>query len=280
MLSVNSRRASQLLTAVIVAVCFSGCPPAPPAPLETKTFLLPGGVSLEMVYLPSGTFLMGRYPGEQDSTDSQDPQHQVAVPGFWMAKYELTKEQWKAVMGTTPWAGQENVLDDPKSPAVYVSWDDARRFTRALSNYTGTIFRLPSESEWEYACRAGTTTRFYWGDDPAFAEGDDYCWWGYNADEVGESYAHVSGLKLPNAFGLYDMSGNVWEWCHDWYGSDFYRNSGRDNPGGPSSGSYRVLRGGCWNYDAASSRAAIRGRSHPGVRKSFLGFRLALPPGQ
>lgn len=277
MLSVNSRRASQLLTAVIVAVCFSGCPPAPPAPLETKTFLLPGDVPLEMVYLPSGTYLMGRYPGEQDSTDSQDPQHQVAVPGFWMAKYELTKEQWKAVMGTTPWAGQENVLDDPKSPAVYVSWDDARRFTRALSNYTGTIFRLPSESEWEYACRAGTTARFYWGDDPAYAEGDDYCWWGYNADEVGESYAHVAGLKLPNAFGLYDMSGNVWEWCEDdWYG---------DYIGAPADGSawvrsprgiFRVLRGGNWLVLGNNCRSAARACVGPATGASAHGFRPAM----
>lgn len=272
----SSGRIRFLAAAAVLAICVAGCPPPTPDPFETKTFLLPGDVPLEMIYLPAGTFLMGRYPGEQDSVDSQDPQHPVTISGFWMGKYELTKEQWKAVMGTTPWAGQEFVVDDPKSPAVYVSWDDARRFTRALSNYTGTIFRLPSEAQWEYACRAGTATRFYWGDDPAYTEGDDYCWWGYNAEDVGERYAHGSGQKLPNAFGLYDMSGNIWEWCEDdWFG---------DYVGAPADGSarvksprgiFRVLRGGTWLVYGNNCRSAARACVGPELRSYTHGFRVA-----
>jgi len=194
---------------------------------------------------------MGRYPGEQDSDFNEDPQHSVTVPGFWMAKYELTKRQWQAVMGTTPWAGSSyvHVLDDPDSPAVYVDWDDAKAFITALNSYTGKTFRLPSEAEWEYACRAGTTTRFYWGDDPSYAEIGSYAWNYYNAYNVGERYAHVVGQKLPNAWGLYDMSGNVLEWCEDdWHNSY----TGVDVPTDGSAwvdsprGLTRVLRGGDW----------------------------------
>jgi len=133
-------------------------------PSETETIMLPGNVPLEMVRIEPGTFLMGRYSGEQDSTSREDPRHQVTLTqGFWMGKYELTKAQWEAVMGTAPWSGQPYVLDDPNSPAVYVSWNNSQAFIAELNSLTGKSFRLPTEAEWEYTCRAGTTTRFYWG---------------------------------------------------------------------------------------------------------------------
>ncbi len=203
-----------VLFTLLIAAMVLGCPLADDDDGQgsghEETIMLPGDVPLVMVWIPAGTFMMGRYSGEQDSDSTEDPQHHVTLSqGFWMGKYELTKAQWTAVMGTEPWSGHDNVLDDPASPAVYVSWDDAQAFITALNSYTGRTFRLPTEAEWEYACRAGTTTRFYWGDDPSYPMGDDYCWWTYNAWDVGEEYAHGVGQKLPNAFDLYDMSGNV-----------------------------------------------------------------------
>ena len=246
------------------------------APGEEETVLLPGGVPLTMVKIPGGTFLMGRYPGEQDSSSSEDPQHSVSVPGFWMGKYELTKAQWTAVMGTTPWNGQIYVLNDPDSPAVYVSWNDAQSFITTLNGLTGLTFRLPSEAEWEYACRAGTTTRFYWGDDPSYTVGNAYCWWRYNAYDVNERYAHIVGLKTENAFGLYDMSGNAWEWCEDDWHSN-YTGAPTDGSAWVDSprGSARVLRGGSWNSDGYLCRSANRGSSIPSYTYGSFGFRLA-----
>jgi len=238
-------------------------------------FMLPGDVPLEMVWVPGGTFMMGRYPGEQLSYPEEDPRHQVSVPGFWMAKYELTKRQWQAVMGTTPWSGESNVLNDPDSPAVYISWNDAKAFIAVLNSYTSLTFRLPSEAEWEYACRAGTATCFYWGDDPNRTVGNAYCWWMHNARTVGEAYGHVVGQKIMNAFGLYDMSGNVWEWCEDdWHvnytGSPTNGRAWVDWP----RGSYRMLRGGSW-YGEGACRSAHRGGSVPSDTSGEFGLRLA-----
>ncbi|HUW62921.1 MAG TPA: SUMF1/EgtB/PvdO family nonheme iron enzyme [Candidatus Bathyarchaeia archaeon] len=258
---------------VEVGGCGGGCD----TPGATETIMLPGDVPLKMVCIPAGTFMMGRYPGEQDSSDSEAPQHEVTITqGFWMGKYELTKRQWQAVMGTTPWSGRDYVLDDADSPAVYVSWNDAQAFITALNGLTGKTFRLPSEAEWEYACRAGTTTRFYRGDDPGYSVGDAYCWWHYNTvevKEVNEQYAHIVGLKTANAFGLYDMSGNVWEWCQDWF--DSYTSGSVTDPTGPASGSNRVVRGGGWPDGGSSCRSAGRGSSSPSYTFNYLGFRLS-----
>ena len=240
------------------------------------TVLLPGDVPLTVVWIPAGSFDMGRYTGEQDSSSIEDPQHSVSVPGFWMGKYELTKAQWTAVMGTTPWNGQIYVLNDPDSPAVYVSWNDAQSFITTLNGLTGLTFRLPSEAEWEYACRAGTTTRFYWGDDPSYTVGNAYCWWRYNAYDVNERYAHIVGLKTENAFGLYDMSGNAWEWCEDDWHSN-YTGAPTDGSAWVDSprGSYRVARGGGWDDYGNFCRSAFRGYTYPSLTHGSLGFRLA-----
>jgi len=237
--------------------------------------MLPGGVPLEMVWCPAGTFLMGRYAGEQDSRVYDDWQHQVTLTrGFCLGKYEVTKRQWQAVMGTAPWAGQMYVLDDPESPAVYVSWNDAQAFIAAVNVLGQGTFGLPTEAQWEYACRAGMTTRFYWGDDPQYTAIGDYAWYDGNALNIGEQYAHVVGQKLPNAWGLYDMSGNVWEWCQDWWAYP-YPPAAVTDPAGPATGSYRVFRGGSWFYYPWFCRSAYRSRFAPWDRFSLLGFRLA-----
>jgi len=247
---------------------------------ESEIILLPGAVPLEMVWIPAGTFLMGRYPGEQDSYDQEDPQHAVSVPGFWLGKYELTKAQWTAMMGTTPWSGHSYVLSDPDSPAVYVSWSDSQAFITALNAHIASTgqgaatIRLPSEAEWEYACRGGTTTRFYWGDDPSCTAIGAYAWsWGNCSSDL---YAHVVGLKLPNAWSLYDMSGNVWEWCEDdWHGD----HSGASGDGSPwvdsPRGSLRVRRGGVWSDPRQYCRSAVRPGLNPEAGSTTGGFRLA-----
>lgn len=250
-----------------------------------ETILLPGDVPLEMVWIPSGTFMMGRYPGEQDSDEMEDPQHEVTVPGFWMGKYEVTKRQWIAVMGTTPWEGRYRywVLDHPDSPAIYVSWDDAQAFVTALNTLmtatgqgAGNV-RLPSEAEWEYASRAGSATRFFWGDDPHYTVGDDYAFWSYNAYRFYGDNAFVVGQKIPNPFGLYDMSGNVWEWCEDachtcYVGAPTDGSAWVD---GMPMGLYQMVRGGSWYDSVRSSRSAARYCYDASYTQHDIGFRLS-----
>ena len=250
-----------------------------PASATTETVMLPGDVPLEMLWIPGGTFQMGRYAGEQFSSTLEDPQHSVTLGGYWMAKYELTKRQWTAVMGTTPWAGQSYVLADLDSPAVYVSWNNAQSFLSALNSHTGKTFRLPSEAQWEYACRGGTQTRFYWGDDPTYTALGDNAWHYDNTHGAGQQYAHVVGGKAPNAFGLYDMSGNVWEWCEDDWHADY---TGAPTGGqawvDSPRGSYRMMRGGSWNYWGSDCRSANRGADIPDSPYNDRGFRIARTP--
>ena len=242
-----------------------------------ETILLPGNVPLTMVWCPPGNFMMGATADEQDSISLEKPQHPVSLTqGFWMGKYELTKLQWMALMGTAPWAGQSNVLNTPNSPAVYISWNDAQAFITALNIYSGLTFRLPTEAQWEYACRAGTTTRFYWSEDLSYMEIGNYSW-NYNNTFLFpaiEPYAHIVGQKLPNGWGLYDMSGNVWEFCQDWIG--FYSTDTVVDPVGPATGPYRVFRGGGWKSDNISyNRSACRSFGAPSIISTSSGFRLA-----
>ena len=242
-----------------------------------QTVFLPGDVPLDMLWMPSGTFMMGSPDTEQDRASHEGPRHSVTVGGFWMARYELTKRQWQAVMGTTPWEGQPYIQDYPESPAVYVSWNSAQDFAGAVNVLTGRSFRLPSEAEWEYACRAGTTTRFYWGDDPAYTAINDYAWWDGNTYSIGQLFPHVVGLRPPNAWGLYDMSGNVWEWCEDdWH--DSY--TGAPTEGQPWVNSPRsgggVIRGGSWSGAARDARSASRDSMGVGTEHCAFGFRVAM----
>jgi len=244
----------------------------------SQTVMLPGNVPLEMMWIPGGTFQMGRYPDEQDSNESMDPQHSVTLAGYWMGKYEVTKAQWKAVMGTEPWAGKSYVLADLNSPAIYISWNSAQAFTTAASSSTGKAFRLPSESQWEYACRAGTTTRFYWSDDPGYSEILDYAWCDQNTLYAAEYYAHVVGQKTPNNFGLYDMSGNVWEWCQDWWHDNYVGAPADGSAWEVPAGTSRIIRGGAWDYNGLLT-SDFRTYSNPAVSSyNSFGFRVVQIP--
>jgi sulfatase modifying factor 1 len=177
-------------------------------------------------------------------------------------------------MGTEPRKGQSQsfVKKGANYPAVYVSWNDAVVYCKQLSEKEGKTYRLPTEAQWEYACRAGTKTMWSFGNDEKAL--GDYAWYNKNAWNIDEKYAHQVGLKKPNAFGLYDMHGNVYEWCHDYYGNNYYKQSPEKDPTGPAPGSFRVLRGGSWLYDSRNSRSAVRIRFDAVSRRRIYGFRL------
>ena len=235
---------------------------------EERTFSLPGGAEMEFVWIEPGVFQMG------GSDSDEVPVHEVEISkGFYLGKYEITQGQWEAVMGETPWSGEDYVQEHPSHPAVYISWEDVQTFIGRLNAAAGdSLYRLPTEAEWEYACRAGTTTFFSFGND--VSELTDYAWYDANALHVGEEYAHAVGLKLPNAWGLYDMHGNVLEWVQDWYGEDYYNSSPRVDPLGPYSGTGRVIRGGAFGNDVRIVRSSYRGIFSPGGRHSYVGARL------
>ncbi len=225
---------------------------------------------MEFIKVPGGTFMMGDILGdnEYNKYDDEKPVHKVRLSGFYLGKYPVTQEQWEAVMGNNPSRFQEG----GDYPVEKVSWDDAKKFIVKLSkmNDWRYAFRLPSEAKWEYAARSG-------GKKERYAEGDDIdavAWYGDNSDDS----THPVGQKTPNGLGLYDMSGNVYEWCQDWYGE--YSSYSVKNPVGPSTGSRRVSRGGSWCHGARSCRSADRYGHSPGLRLNYLGFRLALSPGQ
>jgi len=230
-------------------------------PGEERTF-----DGIEFVWIPPGTFLMGSPEHEQAPADEK-PQHRVTLTqGFWLGKYEVTKAQWKNVMGSEPWKGKQYIIDDPDSAAVVVTWDAAQEFARRL----GSQYRLPTEAEWEYACRAGTTSAFYFGDDPSPI--GEYAWYSKNARDGGEKYAHKVGMKKPNAWGLYDMHGNAWEWCQDFDAS--YPEGPVTDPTGPGNGLVRIIRGGSWSHGASKCRCANRNRYIPENAVSNHGLRV------
>jgi formylglycine-generating enzyme required for sulfatase activity len=227
---------------------------------STITLDLGNGVKLELVRIPAGEFQMG-----SSESDSAKPVHKVRITKpFYMGKTEVTQEQWQAVMGNNP-----SRFKGAKNPVEQVSWDDCQAFVKKLSAKVGGLaFALPTEAEWEYACRAGSTTKYCFGDSDR--ELGDYGWYDSNSDKK----THPVGQKKPNAFGLYDMHGNVWEWCQDWYDENYYKNSPKDDPTGPTKGDGRVLRGGSWFYDPWSCRSAYRFRGNPTYRNDRNGCRV------
>ncbi len=241
---------------------------------SSQTFELPGGSSMDFVWIAPGTFIMGSPPSESGRNDDEGPIHEVEISkGFYLGKYEVTQGQWNAVMGARPWSGKDDVQSNPSHPAVYISWRDVQAFIEELNFAAGeVVYRLPSEAEWEYACRAGSTTRWSFGDEER--QLTDYAWYDANAWDVGEKYAHAVGLKRPNPWGLYDMHGNVWEWVQDWYDSDYYNSSPRVDPPGPTSGSNRVGRGGAFSNLAQYVRSAGRVNDSPDGRYFDVGVRL------
>ena len=223
------------------------------------------GVTFEMVYVPGGTFTMGATAEQgDDAWDDEKPTHSVTLSGYYIGKYEVTQAQWKAIMGNnSSWFKGDNL------PVENVSWDDCQTFIRKLNHLTGKNFSLPTEAQWEYAARGGKSGGSkYSGSDNI----ENVAWYWNNAGEK----THPVGTKSPNDLGIYDMSGNVSEWCQDWYGGNYYNNSPTTNPTGPNSGSYRVGRGGSWDFSARGCRVSNRNYGAPGYGNGYLGFRLSL----
>jgi formylglycine-generating enzyme required for sulfatase activity len=242
---------------------------------DSKTIEIADGVTMEVVWCPAGTFSMGSPDSEQER-DSNETLHYVTLSqGFWIGRYEVTKEQWRAVKGATPWEGQDDVLDEDDSPATYVSWNDCSAFVSDLNDATGLSFAIPTEAQWEYACRAGTETRFYWGDDSEYSIMDDYAWFYDNAEGPGAAYAHNVALKSPNPWGLYDMIGNISEWCSDWYKDDLGDGDEVD-PDGPKKGTEKLQRGGSWSSYGNNCRAANRTHKAPDQANVRYGLRVVL----
>lgn len=230
-------------------------------------------LGMEFRLIPAGEFLMGSPDTDRDALSYEKPQHRVRISKpFYMGATEVTQEQWAAVMGSHPWRGNRHVKEGDNCPATYISWDDAVKFCRKLSEREAGAYRLPTEAEWGYACRAGSTTRFSYGEDAEHLGA--YAWFDDNADENGESYAHSVGQKKPNAWGLHGMHGNVREWCSDWYAKYTVQLPITIDPRGPSKGSDRVLRGGCWNSFTLRCRSAYRYWSPPSHRFNDMGFRV------
>ena len=232
---------------------------------SVRTFTVEG-VEFKMVAVKGGTFQMGATSEQQNTSDDERPVHSVTLSDYYIGETEVTQALWQAVMGSNP----SSFTGNSQRPVESVSWNDCQTFISRLNSKTGMNFRLPTEAEWEYAARGGNRSNKtqYSG-----SSNIDNVAWYYN--NSGSTTHPVKG-KSPNELGLYDMSGNVWEWCSDWYSSDYYSNSPHNNPQGPSSGSYRVLRGGSWIAYAQYCRVASRYFHGPDFRNYYIGLRLAL----
>ena len=246
---------------------------------STRTFTV-NGVSFTMVGVAGGTFTMGATAEQgSDAEDDEKPTHSVTLSDYWIGQTEVTQELWQAVMGSNP-----SKFKGDSRPVECVSWEDCQKFISQLNRLTGQRFRLPTEAEWEYAARGGRNSRGY-----KYAGSNDLdavAWYWKNSGDtrlsgewdwarIQNNYCrtHPVGMKAPNELGLYDMSGNVWEWCADWYGS--YTSSSQTNPTGPTLGSLRVFRGG-WSGLAGDCRVSFRGKPAPTYRYLYLGLRLGL----
>ena len=246
------------LTALINYLVFGNWPPV--------VFTV-NGVSFKMITVDGGTFTMGATAEQgSDAYNTEKPAHQVTLSSYNIGETEVTQALWKAVMGSNP----SSVTGDLQRPVEQVSWHDCQTFISKLNQMTGKNFRLPTEAEWEYAARGGKKSQGY-----KYAGSnniDDVAWYTSNSN----NRHHPVATKAPNELGLYDMSGNVWEWCQDWYGS--YTSDAQTNPTGPASGSDRVYRGGCWYNDAGRCRVSNRGSGTPSFTYGLIGLRLALDP--
>ena len=231
---------------------------------ESRKVITVGNVSFTMIRVDGGTFTMGATLEQgSDAYDDEKPAHQVTLSPYYIGETEVTQALWEAVMGSNP-----SNFKGSNKPVEEVSWDDCQDFIRKLNQKTGLSFRLPTEAEWEYAARGGNKSRGY-----KYSGSNnlgDVAWY---TDNSGSS-THDVKTKQANELGVYDMSGNVWEWVQDWKGD--YSSSAQSNPKGPASGSYRVRRGGSWDDSAGLCRVSLRGSRSPGHRGNYLGLRLAL----
>lgn len=232
-------------------------------------------IGMKLVLIPKGTFQMGS-PESEEGHRKNEVQHDVVISkDYYLGTFEVTQAQYEKVMGGNPsgFQGDKVKGDSSSHPVEQVSWEDAVEFCKKLSDFpvekkAGRVYRLPTEAEWEYACRAGINTAFSFGDEPGSLGAS--AWFTSNSGDQ----THPVGEKKPNAWGLYDMHGNVWEWCSDW-SIEFPRGAVSD-PAGAGKGSDRVSRGGGWGSGALQCRSAIRGDSAPSRRSDYLGFRVVL----
>ena len=217
------------------------------------------GVSFKMIAVKGGTFQMG----SDDWYYNELPVHRVTLSDYYIGETEVTQELWSAVMGSNP----SNFTGDMQHPVKRVSWDDCQTFISRLNELTGETFRLPTEAQWEYAARGGNKSKGYTYSGSNVI--DDVAWYYSNSS----STTNPVKTKVPNELGIYDMTGNVWEWCSDWY--DFYSSAAQTDPTGPAKGSYRVSRGGSWSINATFCRVAYRNAYTPTDSDNDLGLRLA-----
>jgi uncharacterized protein (TIGR02996 family) len=255
-------------------------------------------IGMKLVLIPAGKFLMGAPAGEVDSLYEERPQHEVEITRpFYLGACPVTQEQWRAVMGTDPsyfcaaggGKGKVKGLSTDDFPVEQVSWADVAAFLERLAalpeeRKIGRKYRLPSEAEWEYACRGGATSysTFCYGNSLSSTQANFHGNYPYGGAGKGPYLDRTSkvGSYAPNAFGLFDMHGNVWEWCADWYAADYYQVSPRRDPPGGSEGSFRVVRGGCWHFSGGFCRSADRRRHALGSRSYDVGFRVAAVPAE
>jgi len=225
---------------------------------ETFTDSISG---MEFILVKGGCYQMG-----SDIRRFEGPAHEVCVDDFYMSKYEVTQKQWNILMGR-----DFSYFNGNSRPVERITWYESQRFIRQLNDRSGKAYRLPTEAEWEYAARSGGEDEQYAGTSeekslPGFA------WHQFNSNRQ----THMVGVKKPNRLGLHDMSGNVWEWCSDWYDDNYYAKSQSNNPQGPGNGFYRVIRGGEWELPSGLARTTYREAAKPDTRRNDIGFRLAL----
>ena len=254
-------------------------------PVE-KTVDLGGGVKMEFALIPAGEFMMGS--GDSIETlvrkshsrltgslmfENEYPQHRVRVTKpFYIAKYEVTQDQWEPVIGRNP-----AKFPGARNPVEKVSWHDCQDFANRLSaKSSGLTCALPTEAEWEWACRAGTSTAFHTGEALSMEQANCGGSYPYAGDVQSRHKTMPVGGFKPNAWGLYDMHGNVWEWCEDWYGEDYYKHSPKHDPRGPTTGGSRVIRGGSWDVHGMRCRSSSRDSFAPKARDNAGGLRVVL----
>ena len=225
---------------------------------DVKTITLPGGATMEMIWCAPGSFEMGS-PKLERGRFSNEVQHRVTLTkGFWLGKYEVTQRQWESVMRSNP-----SRFKSPNNPVDTVSWLECQVFITRVNTMLGGLARLPTEAEWEYACRAGSDAPF-----SGSGIASEMAWYDKNSD----FQTHAVGSHKPNAWGFYDMHGNLLEWCSDWFTD---QKADSVDPKGPPSGSFKIMRGGCWFFFELDCRSAYRLKREPNLRNCIFGFRLA-----
>lgn len=237
--------------------------------LSEVTYVI-NDVSFKMVFVEGGTFMMGAMDKDEEAKENEKPTHSVSLNNFYIGETEVTQSLWMSVMGENP-----SNFPGTNKPVESISWEECKDFINTLNNLlskdlNGMLFRLPTEAEWEFAARGGNKSKgyFYSGSNIV----GEVAWYVDNSDQQ----THIVKQKAPNELGLYDMSGNVWEWCSDWYDAEYYSSSPSNNPKGPSSGTYRVIRGGSWGHYDRFCRFSYRGRESAENKGIRLGFRLIL----